>query len=224
MTYVLHYGQIAGSLPYLVGGAAVSLELSLLAFAAGSVIGLGGALARTRGGPVVSRLVRGYVVFFTNTPQLIQIYVIFYGLPDFGILLEPFPAVLLGMVLNAGAYLTEILRAGLATVHPQELDAAETLGMTRPQVLRHVVVPHLFRVLLPPLSNHFILMMLGTSMAAVFGVEELTGRAFNVNSTTFRSIEVFTATAGIYVALSFGLTILLALVGRSLFRARIRIL
>ena len=224
MHYVLHYSQIADQIPYLIGGAWISLQLSLLAFLAGALIGLGGAFARTQGGPVLSRLARAYVVFFTNTPQLIQIYVIFYGLPDFGILLAPFPAVLLGMVLNAGAYLTEILRAGLASVHRQELDAAETLGMSRLQVLRYVTVPHLFRVLLPAISNHFILMMLGTSMAAVFGVEELTGRAFNVNSTTFRSIEVFSTTAGLYVALSFGLTILLALAGRALFRARIKVL
>jgi len=150
--------------------------------------------------------------------------VIFYGLPDFGILFQPFPAVLIGMTLNAGAYLTEILRAGLASVHRQEIDAAETLGMSRLQMLRHVILPHIFRVLMPPLTNQYILMTLGTSMAAIFGVEELTGRAFNVNATTFRSIEVFTLVAAIYVAVTFTATALLALVGRMLFRARIPVL
>jgi polar amino acid transport system permease protein len=202
----------------------LSLELSVLAFAGGMVIGFALAIARNEGGPILSRLVRGYVVFFTNTPQLVQIYVIFFGLPDLGIIFSPFAAVLIGMTLNAGAYLTEILRAGLASVHHEELDAAETLGMSRLQSLRYVIVPHVFRVAMPPLSNQYILMTLGTSMAAVFGVEELTGRAFNVNSTTFRSIEIFTTIAGLYVVITFMATILLAVVGRYVFRARVRVL
>ncbi|WP_309548229.1 amino acid ABC transporter permease [Rhizobium rhizogenes] len=207
-----------------MGGALLSLELSVLAFAGGMVIGFALAIARNEGGPILSRLVRAYVVFFTNTPQLVQIYVIFFGLPDLGVVFSPFAAVLIGMTLNAGAYLTEILRAGLASVHQEELDAAETLGMSRLQSLRYVIVPHVFRVAMPPLSNQYILMTLGTSMAAVFGVEELTGRAFNVNSTTFRSIEIFTTIAGLYVVITFMATILLAVVGRYVFRARVRVL
>ncbi len=224
MHYELHYGQVTQYLPYLIGGAFLSLELSVLAFAGGMIIGMAGAIARTDGGPILSRLVRAYVVFFTNTPQLVQIYVIFFGLPDFGILFSPIAAVLIGMTLNAGAYLTEILRAGLASVHQQELDAAETLGMNRLQTLRHVVLPHIFRVVMPALSNQYILMTLGTSMAAIFGVEELTGRAFNINATTFRSIEIFTLVAGLYVIVTFAATILLALVGRLAFRARVSVL
>lgn len=96
--------------------------------------------------------------------------------------------------------------------------------MSRLQSLRYVIVPHVFRVAMPPLSNQYILMTLGTSMAAVFGVEELTGRAFNVNSTTFRSIEIFTTIAGLYVVITFMATILLAVVGRYVFRARVRVL
>lgn len=224
MQYALHYSQITSYLPYLIGGALLSLELSVLAFAGGMVIGFSLAIARNDGGPILSRLVRAYVVFFTNTPQLVQIYVIFFGLPDLGVVFSPFAAVLIGMTLNAGAYLTEILRAGLASVHREELDAAETLGMSRLQSLRYVIVPHVFRVSMPPLSNQYILMTLGTSMAAVFGVEELTGRAFNVNSTTFRSIEIFTTIAGLYVVITFMATILLAVVGRYVFRARVRVL
>ena len=224
MHYELHYGQVTQYLPYLIGGALLSLELSVLAFAGGMIIGMAGAVARVEGGPILSRLVRAYVVFFTNTPQLVQIYVIFFGLPDFGVLFSPIAAVLIGMTLNAGAYLTEILRAGLASVHQQELDAAETLGMNRLQTLRHVVLPHIFRVVMPALSNQYILMTLGTSMAAIFGVEELTGRAFNINATTFRSIEIFTLVAGLYVVVTFAATILLALVGRLAFRARVGVL
>lgn len=223
MHYVLHYGQIVPYLPYLMGGMLISLALSILSFAGGMVLGLFFAILRREGG-ILSRLVRCYVAFFTNTPQLVQIYVIYFGLPDFGILFSPFTAVLIGMTLNAAGYLTEILRAGLGSVHAQELDAAETLNMSRLQTLRHVILPHLFRVTMPALSNQYILMTLGTSMAAIFGVEELTGRAFNINATTFRSIEIFTTVAGLYVIVTFIATILLALFGRFAFRARVPVL
>ncbi|WP_445682588.1 amino acid ABC transporter permease [Radicibacter daui] len=224
MHYVLQYGQVTPFLSYFLGGALISLVLSGLAFCGGMFFGLVGALCRLHGGPVLSGLVRAYVVFFTNTPQLVQIYVIFYGLPDLGILFSPFAAVLLGMTLNAAAYLTEILRAGVTSVHRQELEAGETMGMNHLQLLRFIILPHIFRVLLPPLSSQYIMMVLGSSMAAVFGVEELTGRAFNVNSTTFRSIEVFTLVAGLYVLVTLGATILLALVARYGFRARVKVL
>jgi polar amino acid transport system permease protein len=223
MSYTLHYGQVIGYLPYLLGGAWLSLQIAFLAFCGGQVIGLFGAMASTYGGVVTSRLVRAYVVFITNTPQLVQIYLIFFALPDAGIVLSPYQAVVLGMTINAGAYLTDIQRAGFLSLHQNELEAAETLGMSRIQSVRYVILPHIARVLFPPLSNHYILMTLGTSMAAIFGVEELTGRTFNVNATTFRSIEVFSLAAVLYVVITLAATAMLALFGRYFLHARIRV-
>jgi polar amino acid transport system permease protein len=210
-------------LPYLVGGAWLSLQIAFLAFCGGMVIGLFGAMAKTFGGPVLSGTANAYVTFLTNTPQLVQIYFLFFALPDAGILMSPYQAVLLGMTLNAGAYLTEIQRAGFESVHRNEMEAAETLGMSLWQRVRYVILPHIARVLFPPLSNQYILMTLGTSMAAIFGVEELTGRAFNVNAETFRSIEVFSLTAGIYIVVTLVATVILGLLGRVLFRAKMRL-
>jgi polar amino acid transport system permease protein len=223
MNYTLQFGQVTDHLPYLIGGAWLSLQIAFLAFCGGLLIGLLGAMAKTFGGRVLAGITQFYVVFFTNTPQLVQIYFIFFALPDAGILLSPYQAVLLGMTLNAGAYLTEIQRAGFLSVHRNEMEAAETLGMSLWQRVRYVVLPHIARVLFPPLSNHYILMTLGTSMAAIFGVEELTGRAFNVNAETFRSIEVFSLTAGLYVVVTLIATLILGLIGRYLFRARMRL-
>ena len=171
----------------------------------------------------IRRLVRTYVIFFTNTPQLVQIYFLYFALPDAGILLSSFNAVLLGMTLNAGAYLTEIQRAGFESVRRNELEAAEVLGFSRWQQIRYVILPHVARVLFPPLSNQYILMTLGTSMAAIFGVEELTGRAFNINAQTFRSVEVFSLTAALYVIVTFAATAFLAVMGRVAFRAKMRL-
>jgi polar amino acid transport system permease protein len=223
VTYTFQYGQVLGYLPYLLAGAWITLQIALLAFAGGMVIGLFGALARTSGGRASRVLVGAYVTFFTNTPQLVQIFFLFFALPEFGIQLSSYQAVLLGMTLNAGAYLTEIQRAGFASVRRTEIEAAETLGMSRLQVVRHVIVPHIMRVLFPALSNQYIVMTLGTSMGALFGLEELTGRAFNVESRTFRSLEIFSIVAGVYLVLNVVASAILAAVGRFGFRVRLRI-
>jgi polar amino acid transport system permease protein len=224
MAYTLQYGQVWPYLPALLAGAWLSLEIAFLAFCGGLLIGTGGAALLSFGPRWLGRLVRAYVVFFTNTPQLVQIYFLYFALPDAGILLSSYGAVLIGMTINAGAYLVEIQRAGFASRRASEMEAAETLGFSRLQQIRYVILPHIAQMLFPPLSNHYIIMTLGTSMAAVFGVEELTGVAFNVNSRTFRSIEVFSVTALIYIALTLAASAALVLVGRTLFRARMRII
>ncbi|MGE0705287.1 MAG: amino acid ABC transporter permease [Vicinamibacterales bacterium] len=224
MSYTLQYGQIWPHIPFLLDGALLSLQIAFLAFCGGLFIGTLGAAGKSFGGPVVRRIINAYVVFFTNTPQLVQIYFLYFALPDVGILLSSYAAVLIGMTLNAGAYLTEIQRAGFESVRRTEMEAAETLGFSRIDQIRFVILPHVARVLFPPLSNQYILMTLGTSMAAIFGVEELTGRAFNVNARTFRSIEIFSVTAAMYIVITFAATAILAVLGRVLFRARMRII
>ena len=223
MNYTPHFGQITRYLPYFCGGAAVSLLLATLAFSGGMVIGLLGAMAKTSGGKVLRRFAGAYVTFFTNTPALVQVYFIYFVLPSCGIVLDSFDAVLLGLTLNSGAYLTEVQRAGFASVRRNEVEAAETLGMSRRQVVWYVVVPHIVRTLYPPLTGQFILITLGTSMGAVFGVEELTGRAFSVNAETFRSIEIFTVVGAMYVVVTILASLLLTIAGRSLFRARVSV-
>ena len=218
----IDFAPVLDRLPYLISGAWLSLQIAFLAFAMGMLIGLFGASARSYGPRWAQAMVGGYVVFFTNTPQLIQIFFLFFALPDAGILLSPLQAVLIGMTLNAGAYLTEIQRAGFESVRKPELEAAETLGFSRFQTIRLVILPHIVRVLFPPLSNQYILMTLGTSMAAVFGVEELTGRTYNINSETFRSIEVFSVAAVLYIAITLIATLSLAFVGKRFFRAKMR--
>jgi polar amino acid transport system permease protein len=218
----LQYGQVIGYLPDFLTGAAIALVIALAAFAMGLLIGLAGASVMAYGGRAAKALVTAYVSFFTNTPQLVQIFFLFFALPEFGILLTPVQAVLIGMTLNAGAYLTEIQRAGFQSLPQQEIDAAESLGFTRLQTIRHVIAPHIVKALYPSLSNHYIIMTLGTSMAAIFGVEELTARALNANAISFRSIEIFSMTAVIYIALTVIASALLYTFGRVMFRVKAR--
>jgi polar amino acid transport system permease protein len=144
-------------------------------------------------------------------------------LPDAGILLSPYAAVAIGMSLNAGAYLTEIQRAGFQSLRREEIDAASAMGFSVPQIVWYVVLPHIAKALYPPLSNQFIIQVMTTSIAAIFAVEELTGRAYNVNSLTFRSLEVFSIVAVIYLVLTLACSLALALLGRWLFRVKARV-
>jgi polar amino acid transport system permease protein len=219
----LQYAQIWHYLPDFALGALMALWIAAVAFAGGLFIGLAGA-ATLQFGPWPARaLVGAYTRFFTWTPQLVQIFFLFFALPEIGIILSPVAAVLIGMTLNAGAYLTEIERGGFASVPRAELDAAETLGFSRAQTVWYVIAPHVVRALYPALSNHYIIMTLGTSMAAIFGVEELTGRALNANAISFRSVEIFSVVAGIYILLTIVASALLWLVGRWLFRIRAKV-
>lgn len=222
MSYTLQFGQVARYVPDLLAAAWLSLQIAGLAFVGGLFLGTLGATAKVYGSPWVARPVGWCVTFLTNTPQLVQIYLIFFALPDYGVVLSPYAAVLVGMTVNAGAYLTEIERAGFLSVRPSEVEAAETLGMSRSQTIRFVVLPHVARTLFPPLSNQFILMILGSSMAAVFGVEELTGRALNADATSFRSLEIFSITGVLYVLITLVATALLAVAGKTLFRVPLR--
>jgi polar amino acid transport system permease protein len=222
MSYTLQFGQVTHYIPYLLGGAWISLQIAFLCFWGGMAIGMVNAVALAFGNRVVAGLSRAYVTFFTNTPGLVQIYFIYYALPDLHLVLDSYEAVVLGITLNAGGYLALILRSGFLSVHPTEVDAAVTLGMSRLQLLRYVIVPHMVRVLYPAVSNKFILMVLGTAVAGVFGVEDLMGRTINANAESFRSVELLSITAVIYVAMTVCATLVLSAVGTALLRRRVR--
>jgi polar amino acid transport system permease protein len=220
LSYTLQYGQVWGYVPYLLAGAVLTLQLAGIAFLVGALIGLACASILSFGPRPARLAVRAYVTFFLNTPLLVQVFFIFFVLPEAGILLSPFAACAIGMSLNAGAYMTEIERAGFASLRRAELDAAETLGFTLVQTIWFVIVPHIVRALFPPLSNQFIIQIMTTSLAAIFAVEELTGRAYNINAQTFRTLEVFSILAVIYVVLTILASAVLVLAGRRLFRVR----
>jgi len=223
MDYTFQFAAVFEELPYLLGGAGVTLWIAFASFWGGAVIGLCGAIAKVYGGNIAQRIASGYVVAITNTPALVQIFLLYYALPDAGILLDPMTAVLIGLVLNAGAYLTEILRAGVLSVRRSEIEAATTLGMSGFQIVRYVMLPHIAKTIYAPLSNFFVWLVLGSSLAALFGVEELTGRAINISTANLRSIETFTVVAVIYVVLTVIASSSLALVGRWAFRVKAKV-
>ena len=223
MDYTFQFAEVFKELPYLLFGAVITLQIAFIAFWGGAFIGIFGAVAKVYGGPISSRIASYYVTFFTNTPALVQIFLLYYALPEIGVLLSSMAAVLIGLTLNAGAYLTEILRAGVLSVRVSEMEAATALGMSRLQLLRYVLLPHIAKTIYAPLSNFFVWLVLGSSMAALFGVEELTGRAINVSTANLRSIETFTVVAAIYIVLTVLASMSLALIGRLAFRVKAKV-
>ena len=219
MSYTLQFGQVFRYVPDLIAGAWVSLQLAFVAFVFGMTIGLVNAsiLHFARGWRTWPT--KAYVTFFLNTPLLVQIFFIYFALPDVaGILLDSWTAALIGLSLNVGAYLTEIQRAGFASVQRAEVEAAEAMGFSRPQTIRWVIFPHICKVLFPPLSNQYILLVMSTSICAIIGVEELTGRTLNANAVTFRAFELFAIAAGLYVLITIVASAMLVFAGRRLFR------
>lgn len=224
MNYTFHYGVVWRDFAELMEGALLTFQLGVFAFGGGALIGLTFAALKNWGPRLVGRLVDAYVVFFTNTPALIQIYFLYFGLPELGIRWSNELCVLIGLVLNAGAYLTMIMRAGFLSVRRSEMEAGEVLGMSRLQQLRYIVVPHVAKAIYPALANFFIVVLvMGTSIGAVIGVDELTGQAINLATVNYRWLEYFSVVAVLYVVLTFVASIGLALLGRWAFRVRAKI-
>jgi polar amino acid transport system permease protein len=223
LNYVFHFNVIFAHLPELLLGALRTLELALAGFWLGAPFALLLAMARATGPRWLKRVAGSYVTFLTNTPVLIHIFFLFYGLPELGILLDKYTCVLIGLVAATSAYGCEIMRAGFLSVHRSEIDAAETLGFSRFQTTWYVIVPHIVRTVYPALANYFIVLTLSTSMAMIVGVDELLGTAYNIASENYRYLEAFTVAAGFYVAITFAASFSLALVGRWAFRVKAKI-
>jgi polar amino acid transport system permease protein len=224
MNYTFHFGVVWQNFGALMQGALLTFQLGVAAFGGGLLIGLLGAAIKTYGPFPLRLLVDVYVVFITNTPALIQIYFLYFGLPEVGIRWSSEACVLIGLVLNAGAYLTLILRAGFLSVHKPEMEAGEVIGMTLVQRIRYIVVPHIAKSIYPALANFFIVVLvMGTSIGALIGVDELTGQAINLSTVNYRWLEYFSVVAVIYIVLTFIASIGLALLGRWAFRVKARI-
>jgi polar amino acid transport system substrate-binding protein len=166
--------QYVGYLPLLGTGALVTLELSLLAMALAVALGLGLALARLYAPSPFGALAGAYIEVVRGTPLLVQLFLIFYGLPHIGVRLSPFIAAIVGLGLNYSAYEAENYRAGLQSVPRTQMEAALALGMSRFQALRHVIIPQAMRLMLPPITNDFIALLKDSSLVSVITMVELT--------------------------------------------------
>ena len=194
--------------PLLSGALIGTIPLTLISFAIGLVIALGVALLRMSANPVLSWIGRAYVSVIRGTPLLVQLFLIFYGLPSIGVTLDPWPSAVIAFSLNVGGYAAEIIRASILSVPKGQWEAAYTVGMNRTRTLTRVILPQAARVSVPPLSNTFISLVKDTSLASLILVTELFKVAQQIAAATLEFMVVYLAAALVYwvicLVLSFG--------------------
>jgi cystine transport system permease protein len=188
--------------PLLYAGLVFTVPLTLASFALGLTLAFAAALIRLFGPSWAVAVVRFYVWLIRGSPLLVQLFVIFYGLPNVGIVLDPLTAAIIGFSLNVGAYNSEVIRGVVESIPKGQWEAAYSMGMTRGEALRRVILPQAARVALPPLSNSFISLVKDTSLAAVLTVPEVFQAAQRIASVTYEPLILYTEAALIYLVFS----------------------
>ncbi|CAR54318.1 amino acid ABC transporter permease [Burkholderia cenocepacia] len=195
------------SLPLLESAVTMTVFLGLASFALGSALGLAVALARVSSIRFLRGIAFAYVSIFRGTPLLVQILLIYFGLPRYGITLDPVPAALLALTLFSAAYLSENFRSGINAVDRGQWEAAHSLGMNYWKMMWRVILPQGLRIAIPPVGSRMIALIKDTSLASTITVVELTRVADQVGASTFRYMEMFLMVGLIYWVINQILTI-----------------
>jgi polar amino acid transport system permease protein len=194
-----HINFLVSILPDLWEGLVVSLKLSAGALSLGLLIGLPMSLARTYGKGFIKWLATAYIEIVRGTPMIVQLFIVYFGLPDLGILLDRFPAAIIALGINSSAYQAEYFRGAILSINKGQMMAAEALGMTRRQAIANIILPQALRLVLPPWSNELIYMVKYTSVAFLIAVPELMARGKMIISWSFKPLEVLFWVGVIYV-------------------------
>lgn len=205
MGYTFRFGVVFDSLGLLVQGALLTIELSVVTIVTGLAFGLLFAVGRCFGSPAVRAGIGAYVEAIRNTPFLIQLFLIYFGLPSLGISLSPIVAALIGMSVNCAAYSTEIIRSGIEAIPRGQVEAARALAFSTGSVIRHVVLFPALRVAAPALGSQFVLVMLGSSVVSTVSADELTATGHILETETFRPFEVYIVVTLIYLLIAFAM-------------------
>lgn len=190
----------------LMAGVKVTLPLAIISFAISLVIGLFLALFQIAEIPVLKQLSRFYIWIFRGTPLIVQLFIIFFGLPGLGIMLDAFPAAVLGFGLNLGAYNAEVFRSAISAVDKGQTEAGYMIGLTYPQIMRRIVLPQSFPIAFPNLSNNLISLLKDTSLAASITVVDLFTITQQIASRTYEPFALYMEAAFVYLIFSTLLT------------------
>lgn len=202
MEYNFRFGVLLRYSDEIVHGVVLTLQLSAVTMLAGLVIGLGVAVAGTSRFAPLRLACRLYVEAIRNTPLLVQLFIVFFGLPSLGLRLEANQAAVIALSINLGAYSAEIFRAGIESVQRSQVEAGRALGLTAGQTFRHVVLFQAVKAIYPALASQFVLLMLTTSVVSSIGATELFHQAAFIESRTFRSFEVYALITLSYLVLT----------------------
>ncbi|QND52856.1 amino acid ABC transporter permease [Phyllobacterium sp. 628] len=222
MKYVFDYSWLAQYWPVFVKGLLITIQLIAIGAVVGIALGIACAWVRSLGPKWLRPPVTAYVELIRNTPFLIQLFFIFFGLPSLGVQMSELQAANLAMIINLGAYSCEIIRAGIQATPRGQFEAGASLAMSPFETFRHVVlVPSLERIW-PALTSQVIIVMLGSSVVSQIAAEDLTFAANFIQSRTFRAFEAYFISTAIYLVLAIALRQILVLTGKLIFPRRVR--
>ncbi|MGE4240750.1 amino acid ABC transporter permease [Ramlibacter sp.] len=202
MRIALDFAAVLSQWPLLLHGVAWTLGLTVISAIAGIAVGVAAAWARIHGPTWLAALAGAYVELVRNTPFIVQLFFVFFGLPAAGVKLSPEAASIIAMVVNLGAYATEIIRAGVEATPRGQIEAAMSLALTRAQVFMRVVLPPALRKVWPALVSQVIIVMLGSAVCGQIATQELSYAANLIQSRNFRAFEAFIVATAIYLLLS----------------------
>lgn len=223
MNFSLHFEAVFAESDLIWRGILLTIGLSATAIVLGTMIAVALVAMRSLGNGAIRFGVDSYVELLRNTPFLVQLFMVFFGLPLVGFRMSGTQAALFAMTLNLSAYATEIIRAGVESIHRSQVEAGLSLSLSRLQVFRYVVMKPAFAKIWPALSSQFVLMLLASSICSFISVPELSGAASIIEQRTFRSFETYIVVTVIYLLLALALKIILAWLGHWLFRRRVNV-
>jgi polar amino acid transport system permease protein len=201
MGYSFQFSIIWDNLGLLLAGAGLTIKISLIAIAFGVIIGIVGAVFRTSENRILDGIALAYVEVIRNTPYLIQLFFIFFGLPNLGLKLTAEQAAIFSLAVNFGAYSTEIIRAGVQSIHRGQIEAGLAIGFNKLAVFRHIVLLPALANVYPALIGQVILAVLFTSVVSQIAAEDLTFAGDYLNARTFRSFEIYFTISLIYLGI-----------------------
>jgi polar amino acid transport system permease protein len=202
VNYSFQFADVFAAWPLLLKGTWITIQLSLTATLFGLGVAIVGAWGKTSGPAPVRGLINAYIEVIRNTPFLVQLFFFFFALPAIGLRWSPYTAALVAMVVNLGAYATEIIRAGIESIPKGQVEAGLALSLKPHQVFRLIILKPALRAIFPALSSQFILLMLTSAVVSVISADDLTSVAANLQSKTFRSFEIYIVVTLIYLALA----------------------
>jgi polar amino acid transport system permease protein len=220
VNYHFNFRDVFNNFDVLLEGVGLTLQLSAITMVLGLVLGVVMALLKTWGPQPLRWLASAYVEVIRNTPLLVQLFIVFFGLPSLGLRLSAGQAAVIALTVNLGAYATEIVRAGIEAIHKSQIEAGLSLGLSRLQVFRYVVLFPALRVIYPALASQFILLMLATSIVSLIAARDLFHMAAFLESRTFRSFEIYLVVTGLYLALALFFRLIFAGIYRLAFERR----
>lgn len=203
-------------IPILLEGSVVTIELTVISVILGSIIGVIVAGLKLSKNKIVVYIVSFYTWIFRGTPMFLQLFFFYYGLPVLGISLTPMAAAIIGLSLNSGAYMSEIIRGGINSIDKGQFEACKALGFTNMQTMTRVILPQAFRVILPSVGNEFITMLKDTSLVSAITMEELMRNAQLQMSSSGRPVEPFLIAGVLYLLMTTVFTVIFSLTEKKL--------